>query len=119
MNEIDYIDPIELFIKNESDNIYYLMCDLKNRFYYFLDKIHSGHLLSLILDSKFNLEHKSHFDDMDIDISIHNINKFINKNDNELDISFQIINNYLYKFKCEIKKNDWLIFCYKYTTLSS
>lgn len=118
-NMNNYIDidiyttnQIDDFILNESNSTFGLMCDLQNRFCYFLDIMNSSHLLSFIIDLKFNLSYN-----IVNNYSNTQINKFINKNNNELFVTLWVVNRYLSKFKrLQINRHDWLEFCYKYTS---
>lgn len=104
---------VENFIINESENVYILKTDLQSRYYYFLDKINTGDLLSFIIDLKFEYDSFNY-----VKCSNKQINNFIKENKNELHDSLVLVNRYLCKFKPKLQINydDWDEFCYKYTT---
>jgi hypothetical protein len=110
MLDEELFNEIDEFSSNESDDIYNVMCDLQSQYYYFLDKMNSGDLLLFIIDLKFNSKNNitNHY-------SHKQLYKFINNNCNEIYTTLSIINSYLFK-KYKITQDDWIEFCYKYTT---
>lgn len=100
------IDPLELFIYNESDSIIDLHQDLKSRFPYFF-KDTSLPLYTFILNHiTNNLPVKNNYD----------INYFINEYNKEIQVTLDTVNAFLVNRKKSFKKIDiknWQAFCYE------
>lgn len=108
-NEIT-LDPLDLFISNESESIIDLHEDLKNRVPYFF-KNTSIPLYNFLLDHIFTPKSG---------IIQKNVNDyFINEYNKEIQVTLDTVNYFLLNnrkksLKCgSIKLKDWQIFCYE------
>lgn len=100
------IDPLDIFIFNESNKIIDLHEDLKNRVPYFFGNTSLplyNFLLSHIFDNK---SEKLNFD----------ITFFINEFNKEIRVTLDTVNNFLInrrkRFKC-VELKEWQIFCFE------
>jgi hypothetical protein len=114
-DEIPLINPIELFIFNESDNILDLYDDLESRFTYFFEnnaniKLYDF-LLNHIFKKQYNLNNLNNLNNLDLK----NFLLFKTQFRNEINVLLQVVNNYLItkNIKKKITLNDWELFCYE------
>jgi hypothetical protein len=117
------IDPIDLFITNETDNIIDLYYDMENRFPYILNNMGSANLTCFIIDTIFELPRNTNqrflypFTSKFQNKTQYSTNHILFQKEykNEINVGLMLINNYLYKFKnCSIDYNDWLEFIYHF-----
>lgn len=109
-NDIEsLIDPLDIFIFNESNSIIDLYDDLKNRVPYFFGNT-SLPLYNFILSHIFE---KNNIKKLNFDITF-----FINEFNKEIQVTLDTVNKFILNrkksLKCgSINLNEWQIFCYE------